>query len=137
MAHPDRQMFIQGNFLEYLLKIFLITGSRCWLEKEFTCSNHNSLKSRQSNLSSIKVNYITGQTSNPPQGGITCRAINEPRKSSKIIDKHVIITLHDKNVVIMRFCDKNEDFILSLQLFSSLDSYSILSIVILIYQQPF
>ena len=68
------------------------------------------------------------------QGGITCGAIDEPRKNSKAIDKRVIINFRDKNVVIARFRDKNEAFILLLQLFSSLDSYSILSIAILIYQ---
>ena len=45
------------------------------------------------------------------QGGITCEAIDEPRKSSKAIDKRVIIDFRDKNVVIARFCDKNEVFI--------------------------
>ena len=34
------------------------------------------------------------------QGGITCEAIDEPRKSSKAIDKRVIINFRDKNVVI-------------------------------------
>ena len=46
------------------------------------------------------------------QGGITCGAIDEPRKSSKAIDKRVIINFRDKNVVIARFRDKNEAFIL-------------------------
>ena len=41
------------------------------------------------------------------QGGITCGAIDEPRKSSKAIDERVIINFRDKNVVIARFCDKN------------------------------
>ena len=41
------------------------------------------------------------------QGGITCGAINEPRKSSKAIDERVIINFRDKNVVIARFRDKN------------------------------
>ena len=45
------------------------------------------------------------------QGGITCEAINEPRNSSKAIDKRVIIDFCDKNVVIARFRDKNEVFI--------------------------
>ena len=48
---------------------------------------------------------------NALQGGITCGAIDEPRKSSKAIDKRVIIDFRDKNVVIARFCDKNEVFI--------------------------
>ena len=46
------------------------------------------------------------------QGGITCEAIDEPGKSSKAIDKHVIINFRDKNVVIARFRDKNEVFVL-------------------------
>ena len=46
------------------------------------------------------------------QGGITCGAIDEPRKSSKAIDKRVIIDFRDKNVVIARFRDKNEVFVL-------------------------
>ena len=41
------------------------------------------------------------------QGGITCGAIDEPRKSSKAIDQRVIINFRDKNVVIARFRDKN------------------------------
>ena len=41
------------------------------------------------------------------QGGITCGAIDEPRKSLKAIDKRVIINFRDKNVVIARFRDKN------------------------------
>ena len=46
------------------------------------------------------------------QGGITCEAIEEPRKSSKSIDKRVIINFCDKNAVIARFRDKNEAFVL-------------------------
>ena len=46
------------------------------------------------------------------QGGITCGAIDEPRKSSKAIDKRVIINFRDKNVVIARIATKNEVFIL-------------------------
>ena len=41
------------------------------------------------------------------QGGITCGAIDEPRKSSKAVDERVIINFRDKNVVIARFRDKN------------------------------
>ena len=40
------------------------------------------------------------------QGGITCGAIDEPRKSSKAIDERVIINFRDKNVVIAHFRDK-------------------------------
>ena len=43
----------------------------------------------------------------PDQGGITCEAIDEPRKSSKAIDKRVIIHFRSKNVVFARFRDKN------------------------------
>ena len=46
------------------------------------------------------------------QGGITCGVIDEPRKSSKAIDEHVIINFCDKNVAIARFRDKNGGFIL-------------------------
>ena len=41
------------------------------------------------------------------QGGITCGAIDEPRKSSKAIDERVIINFLNKKVVIARFRDKN------------------------------
>ena len=44
------------------------------------------------------------------QGGITCGAIDEPRKSSKAIDERVIINFRDNNVVIARFRDKNVVF---------------------------
>ena len=46
------------------------------------------------------------------QGGITCGAIDEPRKTSKAIDERVIINFRDKKVVIARFRDKNGGFIL-------------------------
>ena len=64
-------------------------------------------------------------------GGITCGAIDEPRKSSKAIDESVIINFRNKNVIIARFHDKNEvfDYILS-----SIDGYSALSIAILFYR---
>ena len=60
------------------------------------------------------------------QGGITCGAIDEPRKYSKAIDERVIINFRDKNVVIVRFRDKNGGF-------CSLDSFSVLSIAFLLY----
>ena len=50
---------------------------------------------------------FTGQ-----QVGINCGAFDEPRKSSKAIDEHVIINFRDKNVVFARFRDKNGVFIL-------------------------
>ena len=40
------------------------------------------------------------------QGGITCGAIDESRKSSKAIDEREIINFRGKNVF-ARFCDKN------------------------------
>ena len=40
------------------------------------------------------------------QGGITCGAIEDPRKSSKAIDERVIINFRDKNVVIAHYLDK-------------------------------
>ena len=51
------------------------------------------------------------------QGGITCEAIDEPRKSSKAIDKRVIINFRDKNVVIAPFCDKNKVFVLFIDIY--------------------
>ena len=45
------------------------------------------------------------------QGGITCGAIEDPRKSSKAIDERVIIDFRDKNVIIARFSDKNGGFL--------------------------
>ena len=41
------------------------------------------------------------------EGGITCRAIDEPRKSSNAIDERVIINFRDKTVVIARFRGQN------------------------------
>ena len=58
------------------------------------------------------------------QGGITCGAIDEARKSSKVIDERVIINFCDKNVVNARFRDKNG--VLSF-------SFSVLSIAFLFY----
>ena len=56
----------------------------------------------------IKEDLSAIQTLNRrKQGGITCGAIDEPRKSSKAIDERVIINFRDKNVVIARFRDKN------------------------------
>ena len=40
------------------------------------------------------------------QSGITCGAIDEPRKSSKAIDKCVIINFRDKNIVVARIATK-------------------------------
>ena len=51
------------------------------------------------------------------QGGITCWAIDEPRKSSKAIHERVIINFCDKNVVIARFRDKNGGFILFIYIY--------------------
>ena len=45
---------------------------------------------------------------NDNQGGITCGAFDEPRKSSKAIDERVIINFHYKSVAIARFRDKND-----------------------------
>ena len=52
-------------------------------------------------------NWQRIQKLTPDQGGITCGAIDEPRKSSKAINERVIINFRDKNVVIARFRDKN------------------------------
>ena len=71
------------------------------------------------------------------QGGITCGAIEDPRKSSKAIDERIIINFRDKNgviarfrdknVVIVRFCDKNVECLY-------IDSFSVLSIAFLFYK---
>ena len=54
-----------------------------------------------------QCDYTCTRVTNLHQGGITCGAIDEPRKSSKAIDGRVIINLRNKNVVILRFRDKN------------------------------
>ena len=41
------------------------------------------------------------------QDGITCGAIDEPKKSSKAIEECIIMNFCDKNVVIASFRDKN------------------------------
>ena len=51
--------------------------------------------------------FVQKNVSTTGQGGITCGAIDEPRKSSKAIDERAIINFRDKNVVIARFRDKN------------------------------
>ena len=63
----------------------------------------------------MKRNFTLGVSRK--QGGLTCEAIDEPRKSSKAIDKRVIINFRDKNVVIARFCDKNEVFVLFIDIY--------------------
>ena len=54
--------------------------------------------------------FLLNVTLYAKQGGITCGAIDEPRKSSKAIDERVIINFRDNNVVIARFRDKNVVF---------------------------
>ena len=71
------------------------------------------------------------------QGGITCGAIEDPRKSSKAIDERVIINFRDENVVIARFRDKNvviAHFRNKNEALFDYYSYSPLSIAILLYQ---
>ena len=63
------------------------------------------------------------------QGGITCGAIDEPRKSSKAIDKRIIINFRDEYVVIARFRDKNEVFILSLYIYIYIHSFIYISFI--------
>ena len=60
------------------------------------------------------------------QGGITCGAIDEPRKSSKAIDERVIINFRDKNVVIACFRDK--------KVIIARFRFSVLSIAFLFYK---
>ena len=58
-------------------------------------------------LTSVCVSMCVCKLVTRVRGGITCGAIDEPRKSSKAIDERVIINFRDKNVVIARFRDKN------------------------------
>ena len=67
-------------------------------------SSYQSLKLRQNNIYATPYHDKESRLS---QGGITCGAIDEPRKSLKAIDERVIIRFRDKNVVIARFRDKN------------------------------
>ena len=48
---------------------------------------------------------LRGDLAYTVQGGITCGAIDEHRKSSKAIDERVIKNFRDKNVVIVPFRD--------------------------------
>ena len=60
-------------------------------------------------IRNIRILHISNFTKNrvyQEQGGITCGAIDEPRKTSKAIDERVIINFRDKKVVIARFRDK-------------------------------
>ena len=78
-----------------------------------TTSKTNSPRSEWETQSTLdtggqdKVQLTEKQDLCASQGGITCGAIDEPRKSSKAIDERVIINFRDKNVVIARFRDKN------------------------------
>ena len=67
----------------------------------------NTLIDRQTAVKSELLSERRNIKTNTDQGGITCGAIDEPRKSSKAIDEHVIINFRDKNVVIAHFRDKN------------------------------
>ena len=62
-------------------------------------------------ITMTKSKYITWALLSE-QCGIYCGAIDEPSKSSKAIDKCIIINFCNKNVVIARFHDKNDGFIL-------------------------
>ena len=73
---------------------------------------------------------------NSVQGGITCGAIDEPRKSSKAIDERVIINFRDKNGVIARFL-LSIAFLFYRQIFCSIESFSVLSIAFLFLRQLF
>ena len=59
----------------------------------------------------MKLNAVSKCTC-AEQGGITCGAIDEPRKSSKAINERVSVNFRDKNVVMARLRDKNGGFIL-------------------------
>jgi len=70
-------------------------------------SKHQRTVTVAESLLDIPFSFLTTPHTYPDQGGITCGAIDEPRKSSKAIDERVIINFRDKNVVIARFRDKN------------------------------
>ena len=57
-------------------------------------------------VQNLLIYFVWSHTPSVIQGGITCGAIDEPRKSSKAIDERVIINFRDKNVVIARFHGK-------------------------------
>ena len=84
-------------------------------------------------------NLHCGACATSNQGGITCGAIDEPRKSSKAIDERVIIIFRDKNVVIAYFRDKNVEClyiyygVIEDSVICSIDSFSVLSIAFLFY----
>ena len=61
-------------------------------------------------LPTSEIPKITTKNFALHQSGITCGAINEPSRSSKAIDKRVIINLCHKNVRIARFRDKHDVF---------------------------
>ena len=85
--------------------------------KEGSTPSVGDLTSRKASLQSSVLSPPRSLVSTSPpevkvrfakcQGGITCGAIDEPRKSSKAIDERVIINFRNKNVVIERFRDKN------------------------------
>ena len=69
---------------------------------------HDQREENDVNMDKIwRLYSISFNIKSEHQGGITCGAIDEPRKSSKAIDKRVIINFRDNNVVIARFRDKN------------------------------
>ena len=57
----------------------------------------------------MELEYIF-RHSKVSQCGITFGTIDEPSRSSKAIDKRLIINFRYKNVVIARFRDKNDAF---------------------------
>ena len=77
----------------YSLQIKILFNSR----SSFDILNqfqHHLLKLIRTNKSMLTSRF--GSTFNSYQGGITCGAIDEPRKSSKLIDERVIINFCDK-----------------------------------------
>ena len=58
-------------------------------------------------------------------GGTTCGAIKEATRSSKNIDKRVIINFRTKNVLIARFRDKNEVFVVFIDINIYINKYLI------------
>ena len=58
----------------------------------------------------LSYRKASGEVSKLKQGGITCGAIDEHRKSSEAIDKRIIIDFHDKIAIIAHFHNKNYYF---------------------------
>ena len=78
-------------------------SSQFWVGAKYMCDRVRARKPNKFDIASATLTHKCIAN----QGGITCGAIDEPRKSLKAIDECVIINFRNKNVVIERFRDKN------------------------------